>query len=57
MEKEKEFKDGRYVEETHRFTIISYYKEGVLHNETGPAIQWSNGQKSWYLNCSQYSEG
>lgn len=56
MEKEKELKDGRYVEETHRFTIVSYYKEGVLHNEAAPAIQWSNGQKFWYLNGSQYSE-
>lgn len=56
MEKEKELKDGRYVEEIDRFTRISYYKEGVLHNENGPAIEWSNGKNYWYLNGSQCSE-
>ena len=29
-----------------------YYKKGtkILHREDGPAIEWSDGFKAWYIN-------
>ena len=29
---------------------------GDFHREDGPAIEYSNGAKSWYLNDIKYSE-
>ena len=28
----------------------TYYKNGKLHREDGPAIEWKNGNKDWLLN-------
>jgi hypothetical protein len=28
---------------------------GELHREDGPALEWSNGYKQWYLNDTQYT--
>jgi hypothetical protein len=29
---------------------IRHYKDGQLHRENGPAIEFANGSKEWYLN-------
>ncbi len=29
---------------------------GMIHRENGPAVEWSNGAKRWYLNDQHYSE-
>jgi hypothetical protein len=29
---------------------------GELHRENGPAVEWSNGDKWWYLNGMNYTE-
>ena len=31
-------------------------KEGRVHREDGPAIEWANGNKEWYMNGKQLSE-
>lgn len=28
----------------------------ILHRENGPAIEWDDGDKEWYLNDIKYSE-
>ncbi len=33
-----------------------WYKNGNLHREDGPAIEWSNGTKYWYLEGQEYSK-
>ena len=35
---------------------IFWYKDGLLHREDGPAIQFSDGFKLWYLNDIQKTE-
>lgn len=34
---------------------IKYFLNGKLHREDGPAIEWSSGKKSWFLNNIEYS--
>jgi len=29
---------------------------GIWHREDGPAIEYSNGDKSWYINGISYNE-
>lgn len=41
-----ELKNGRYEEDGK----VSYYKDGMLHREDGPAREFSNGDKLWLLN-------
>ena len=38
-------------------TIKWYNKQGQVHNEHGPAIEWANGDKSWWLNDKLHREG
>ena len=33
-----------------------WYLNGKLHREDGPAVEYSNGSKRWYLNDQQYTE-
>lgn len=33
-----------------------YNEQGQLHNEHGPAIEYANGSKSWYLNDKELTE-
>ena len=33
-----------------------YNEQGQRHNEHGPAIEWANGTKWWYLNGQQLTE-
>ena len=30
--------------------------DGVVHREDGPAIEWKDGTKSWYLNGQRHRE-
>ena len=39
------------------FGTIRYYNEqGQLHREDGPAIEWSDGYKEWYINGERHRE-
>ena len=43
-------KNGR-----HKFYLgYCLYKDGVLHREDGPAVEYSNGDKQWYLFGSRH---
>ena len=36
---------------------ICYYNEqGQYHREDGPAVEWSDGDKSWYINGERHRE-
>jgi hypothetical protein len=47
---------------TYKVTIDSngtkcwYNAKDQRHREDGPAIEWSNGYKSWYINGQQLTE-
>jgi hypothetical protein len=48
----------QYIEITSTGTKF-YYKDRemqILYREDGPAIEWSNGNKSWYLNGNRHRE-
>jgi hypothetical protein len=30
--------------------------DGKLHREDGPAIEWADGSKAWYLNDKNYTK-
>ncbi|MDP2696416.1 MAG: hypothetical protein Q8O87_04200 [bacterium] len=34
----------------------SWYKNGKLHREDGPAIEWPDGTKQWYINDKLHRE-
>ena len=46
MEKIRDGKTGRFEEDGK----VSYYKDGLLHREDGPAREFVNGDKLWFLN-------
>ncbi len=50
---ENECDDGPYMDE---YCNIGHIKDGKLHREDGPAIEWSNGDKFWYLNGKLHRE-
>ena len=33
-----------------------WYINGKLHREDGPAVEWANGSKEWYLNGGELTE-
>ena len=37
-------------------TICWYNEKGKLHREDGPAIEWADGDKIWYLNDKRHRE-
>ena len=37
-------------------TIKWYNKHNQLHREDGPAVEWFNGGKSWYINGKRHRE-
>ena len=39
-------------------TILKEYRnsEGKLHRENGPAVEWANGTKAWYVNDELHRE-
>lgn len=47
-----EVKNGKYEENG----VITYYKNGLLHCEDGPAEEWNEGYMYWYLNGVEYTE-
>jgi hypothetical protein len=42
------FKLKEYIHRTHDNNAMFWYKNGELHREDGPAIQYADGSKSWY---------
>ncbi len=44
------FKNNRFVEDLKKIPV--YW--GELHRVNGPAIEWANGDKSWWLNGKQH---
>ena len=34
----------------------AWYHNGKLHREDGPAIEWANGYKEWYINDKRVTE-
>lgn len=43
---QNDFSDGMHVDYQGNKT---WYLNGVLHREDGPAVEWVNGYKSWWL--------
>ena len=47
---------------TYRVTVDNngtkrwYNEQGQLHRENGPAIEWAEGIKSWYINGQRHRE-
>jgi hypothetical protein len=37
-------------------TIKWYNENNKLHREDGPAVEWPNGDKSWYINDKRHRE-
>ncbi len=31
-----------------------WYKDGKIHREDGPAIEWTNGEKEWWFEGKEY---
>jgi hypothetical protein len=29
---------------------VRHFKNGTYHRENGPAVEWADGEKRWYLN-------
>lgn len=46
----------RYVVKVYNDGTKEWYLNSKLHNEDGPAIEWSNGNKWWYLNDKLHRE-
>jgi hypothetical protein len=46
-------KDGFH---TDKDGVKRWYKNGNLHREDGPAIEYANGDKYWYLNGNRHRE-
>ena len=47
----KEYKVKVYSDKTEWFNL-----EGQRHRDDGPAIEWANGSKSWFLNDQLHRE-
>ena len=53
-----------YIKEHPNFTgclidkdnYIVWYKNGKMHREDGPAWEYANGSKAWWLNDVRYTE-
>ena len=39
-----------------KYNNIAWFKNGEFHREDGPAIEYDNGDKYWYLNDTLYNE-
>ena len=50
---ENEVKNGRYVD---ALGTVRWYKDGQLHREDGPAIEYASGKKEWWVNGVEYTE-
>jgi hypothetical protein len=38
------------------FFGILHCKDGKYHREDGPAVEWANGSKEWWLNGTSHTE-
>ena len=47
----EEVKNGRYKD---KYGTVCWYKDGELHREDGPAIEWAHGDKTWWLNGQRH---
>jgi len=45
-----------YIVKKYEDRIEYYNMENKLHREDGPAVEYSNGNKSWYINGSLHRE-
>lgn len=46
-------KNGRYEDKNGN---VEWYKDGLLHRENGPALEYSIGTKIWCLNGKRHRE-
>ena len=46
------FKNGKHIINQN----IYYYKDGELHREDGPAVEYTDGEKHWYKNGRYHRE-
>lgn len=44
-----------YKDNDYRVESINWYKEGLLHRTDGPAIEFTNGTKQWWIEGIEYS--
>ena len=51
--KMKEYKTITNVNGTKKYFKLN---TEILHNENGPAVEYSNGDKTWYINCKLHRE-
>jgi hypothetical protein len=56
----KYFKEKTKME-TYKVTVdnegtICWYQNGLRHRLDGPAIEWADGDKSWYIEDEKYTE-
>jgi hypothetical protein len=40
--------------EINKYKTKRYYKDDLLHREDGPALELSNGYKSWFINGKRH---
>jgi hypothetical protein len=50
--KQVKFKDEIEIEKTEKFT--KHYVNGFLHRYPGPAVEYSNGDKEWFIHGIRY---
>ena len=49
--------DTYHHKETYRNGTTKYYnEENQLHREDGPAVEWEDGSKAWYVNGKRHRE-
>ena len=41
---------------TDKYGNKRWYSKNKLHREDGPAIEWSGGDKTWWLHSKEYTE-
>ena len=46
----------RYLFRVSQYGTKSWYLNGLLHRENGPAVEYDNGDKEWYLNDQLHRE-
>ena len=49
----EEVKNGKIVD---GYGTVRWYKDGNLHRDEGPAIEWTNGTKEWLVNGKLHRE-
>lgn len=45
-------KNGKYEQ----FNETTWYENNRLHREDGPAVEWSDGYKEWWIHGVEYTE-